>query len=110
LCNVKGILYRGDALTKYSKPNQPLLNAWRSVRPDELAVVNVLSNEAEASKFMLKAIDFDPNARTTHPSVPSTHELTQFLNPPARHEAYAFMWNSLTYFGVVANSFMWLYL
>jgi hypothetical protein len=59
---------------------------------------------------MLKAIDFDPNVRTTHPTVPSPQELTQFVNSPARHDAYAFMWNSLAYFGVVSNAFMWLYL
>lgn len=47
--SVNGVLYRGDAQTKYSKPNQPFLNKYKTVRPEELAVVNKLANEEEAS-------------------------------------------------------------
>ena len=42
---VKGVLYRGDANTKYSMPNRPFLSQYRSTRPEELAVVNALNNE-----------------------------------------------------------------
>ncbi len=37
---VQGILYRGDAKTKYSKSNQPALSAFTSVYPEELAVLS----------------------------------------------------------------------
>lgn len=105
-----GVLYRGDNLTKYSKPNQPLFHSYRSVVPRELAIVNNLANEEEASQFMLKVMDFDPNARTVHPTVPSPEELQKWTISPERHEAYEKLWNSLTYFGVLANTAMWLYL
>jgi len=110
LTNVQGVLYRGDAATKYSKPNIPIYRQYRSVVPKELAIVNDLSNETEASQFMLRAMDLDPNTRSVHPTVPSIVETTNFLIPAERHDAYAFMWNSLTYCGVVANAAMWLYL
>jgi len=31
--HVSGILYRGDNETKYSKPNQPFLGRYKTVRP-----------------------------------------------------------------------------
>ena len=31
---VTGVLYRGDAETKYSKPNTPILNQYKSVNPE----------------------------------------------------------------------------
>ena len=107
---VQGILYRGDAKTKYSRPNQPLLNAYTSVYPEELAVVAQLPNEQEAATFMLKAVDFDPEARTPMPDVPSSEELTKFGISSERHQAYEKMWNAFTYFGVLANTAFWLYL
>lgn len=107
---VTGVLYRGDNLTKYSKPNRPFYKQFKSIRPEELAVVDRLDNETEASQFMLRAIDFDENARSVHPTVPSPSELQKFVNPPERHEAYASLWNTFTYLGVVANTAMWLYL
>lgn len=75
LVRVRGVLYRGDAQTKYTKPNRPLLSKYRSVRPEELAVVNQINNEQEASQFMVRAIDFDENARSIHPTVPSPCDL-----------------------------------
>ena len=36
---VQGILYRGDAKTKYSKSNQPSLMAFNSVYPEEIALM-----------------------------------------------------------------------
>ena len=41
---VKGVLYRGDNKTKYSKPNQVALSSFRSVQPDELALVAQIPN------------------------------------------------------------------
>lgn len=72
-------------------------------------VVNTLNNEKEVSKFMLKAVDLDHEVRTLHPTVDSKQELQEWVIPPKRHAAYEFMWNSLIYFGVVANTAMWLY-
>ena len=106
----EGVLYAGDAKTKYSKTNSVINSEFTSVRPEELALLGNLSNP-EASKFMLKAVDLDPEARTTMPSVDSKEELTTDLGIPAeRHQAYEKLWNGVTYFGVVANTAMWLYL
>lgn len=59
---------------------------------------------------MVKAIDLDKDNRTAMPDVPSIVELTKFVIPSERHAAYQTMWASLTYFGVVSNAVMWLYL
>jgi hypothetical protein len=59
---------------------------------------------------MLKAIDFDPEARTPMPDVPSAEDLCQFTIKPESHKAYEQLWNSFTYLGVLANTAMWLYL
>lgn len=59
---------------------------------------------------MLKAVDFDPAARTPMPDVPSPEELSSFGISSERHAAYEQLWRSLTYFGVVANTAFWLYL
>lgn len=106
---IEGILYRGDAKTKYSKPNQPAYNQYTSVYPEELAVISKLPNE-EAQTFMLKAVDFDMEARTPIPDVPSADELSQFKISAARHASYETLWNSITYAGVLANTAFWLYL
>ena len=110
MTKVNGILYTGDAPSKYSKPNTPIFNEYRSVVPRELAIVNQLDNEEEASKFMVKMVDFDERTRTVHPSVESPKELSTWLNPPERHEAYEFLWNRLTQFGALCNVAVWLYL
>lgn len=69
-----------------------------------------MANEEEAGQFMLKCVDFDVDNRTPMPDVDSPKELTTFTNAPDRHEAYAKMWNSMIYFGVVANTWVWLYM
>jgi hypothetical protein len=107
---ISGVLYRGDAKNKYSSPNQPFLSKFKSVYPKELAIVNAIPNEEEASQFMLKAIDFDPHARSTHPNVDSKEDLMKYVISPERHMAYNGLWNAMCYFGVVANTAMWLYL
>ena len=88
---ITGVLYRGDAETKYSKPNTPVLNQYKSVIPEQLAVVNQLPN-AEAEQVMVHAIDFDEDARTIHPTVPTKGDLGRFQISPERHNAYAKMW------------------
>jgi hypothetical protein len=59
---------------------------------------------------MLKAVDFDKDIRTPMPDVPSPEDLKTFTISPQRHEAYEKLWNSVTYFGVLANTAFWLYL
>ena len=51
---VIGVLYRGDAKTKYSQPNDPTVANYTSVNPYDFAVISQLSNRAEASQFMLQ--------------------------------------------------------
>ncbi len=108
--SITGVLYRGDAKTKYSPFNQPLYADYKNAYPEELAVVFQLGNEEEASQFMLHAVDLDEEARTPMPDVPSKTDLQKFTISPERHQAYMGLWNSLIYAGVVANTAMWLYL
>ena len=106
---VQGILYRGDNQTKYSKQNQPAYQRYHSVRPEEISAMCQLPNE-DAKQFMVKAVDFDPAARTVHPVVDSPAELTSFGIPQERHAAYESLWTYLSYAGIVANTAVWLYL
>ena len=106
---VRGVLYTGDAKTKYSKENEPSKAWFRAVYPEEMAVLSRFPNE-EAGTVMLKAVDFDTDAPTPLPDVDSPEALTKFTISPERHDAYAHMWESLTYFGVLANTAIWLYL
>ena len=77
---------------------------------DELAVVFNLNNEEEASKYMVKVVDFDEDNRTAMPDVDAPSDIAKFTIPAERHEAYEKLWNSAVYLGVLANTAMWLYL
>ena len=46
---INGILYRGDAKTKYSKINRPENEEWYNVNPEEVSVICRMGNEAESS-------------------------------------------------------------
>ena len=46
---VRGILYRGDAKTKYSEPNSPFNNDYTNVWPEQFSVITRLANQEEAS-------------------------------------------------------------
>jgi hypothetical protein len=59
---------------------------------------------------MVKMVDFDELNRTAMPDVQSPSELTKYVCPAARHEAYYKLWNWTIYLGVVANTWVWLYL
>ena len=59
---------------------------------------------------MLKAVDFDEQNRTAMPDVDSPTGLSKFVISPERHEAYYKLWNAATYLGVVANTWVWLYM
>ena len=50
---ITGILYRGDAKTKYTKPNTPSMGLYNRTDPTELALMNRMNNREEASQFML---------------------------------------------------------
>ena len=106
---VNGVLYSGDNKTKYSKPNQPSLNAYKNVYPDELAAMSQLPN-IDAGSLMVRAVDFDSLNRTPMPDVPSKDELCLLGIKAERHGAYETLWNGFTYIGVVTNAAIWLYL
>ena len=36
---IKGVLYQGDARTKYSKPNSPTIMQFTDVQPKELSLL-----------------------------------------------------------------------
>jgi cytochrome oxidase assembly protein ShyY1 len=109
LGTISGVLYRGDAKTKYWKPNSPALDHYTSVQPYDCSLITQVPNQEEASQFMLHMIDFDEERRQLLPTVPTTSELTQFVIPPERHQAYEMMWRMLAFGGVVANTALWLY-
>ena len=106
---IYGVLYRGDAKTKYTTPNSPTVEYYQRVDPKELALINRLNNRDEASQFMLHQIDTNDNERQTLPSVPNFEELTTWKIPAERHFAYASLWRYLTFIGVFANTALWLY-
>lgn len=106
---ITGLLYRGDNETKYSKPNEPTLHRYTTVRPRDFALITKMNNREEASQFMLKQIDTNEDTRQILPTIPTKNELTQFKISPERHEAYATMWKYLTFVGVFANTALWLY-
>ena len=106
---ISGVLYRGDAKTKYSTPNNPTIQQYKSVQPYDLSLLMQTPNQEEASKVMLKMIDFDPERRQVLPTAPTTDELTTFVIEPERHAAYEMLWRGLAFGGVVANTALWLY-
>ena len=106
---VVGVLYRGDAKTKYSIPNEPTVDRYLRVDPLDFSLVCQLNNQNEASQFMLLQIDNDPNARQILPTAPTANDLTNWLIKPERHEAYATLWKYLTFTGIFANTAFWLY-
>ena len=110
MAKVSGVLYRGDAKTKYSKTNVPVKNQYTATYPEEMALMAALPNESEAGSIMLKAVDFDAEAPTALPDVESPKDLQTFSIAPERHAAYATLWSYATYLGVVANTAMWLYI
>jgi len=110
LTKISGVLYRGDTKTKDSKKNVPVMHNFWFTYPEELAVLLKMNNEEEASTFMVKAVDFDEMNRTAMPDVQSPSELTKYVCPEERHEAYHKLWNTTIYLGILANTWVWLYL
>lgn len=51
---VEGVLYTGEAETKYSIPNNPVINEFHTTRLNDFTLVSQINNREEASKFMLK--------------------------------------------------------
>ena len=107
---ITGILYRGDAKTKYTYPNAITNLQYTNVEPTEIALVTQMKNLDEASQFMLLQIDANDNARQLLPTLPTREDLTVWRKiSPDRHEAYANLWKYLTFGGIFANTAMWLY-
>jgi cytochrome oxidase assembly protein ShyY1 len=106
---ISGVLYQGDAKTKYSVPNSPSIQEFKNVTPYDFAVMDQLSNYEEASEFMLHMIDFEEDRKQILPSIPAASDLAKFQISPERHSAYENMWRLVSYAGVVANTAVWLY-
>lgn len=106
---ITGVLYRGDAKTKYSLPNDPTIGNYRNVTPYDFATVAQLPNGEEASQFMLHQVDMDEEKRQLLPTCPTISDLTSFRISPERHAAYESLWRAMTFVGVVANTAVWLY-
>ena len=85
---ITGVLYRGDSKNKYSLPNEPVFDVFRTVTPSDFALIDLLDNEEEAGKFMLHMIDQDPDRRQILPSIPTSEDLLTFRVPAERHFAY----------------------
>lgn len=106
---VVGVLYRGDAQTKYSIANEPTIERYHNVNPYDFSLITQMKNQDEAAKFMLLQIDTNPNARQILPTAPTQTDLTKWRIQPERHEAYAALWKYLTFTGIFANTALWLY-
>jgi hypothetical protein len=106
---ITGLLYRGDAPTKYSKTNDPTVSNYTIVNPRDFALIAQIKNREEASQFMLQQFDTDEAHRQILPTVPMKSDLTTWKIPSERHEAYATLWKYLTFVGVFANTALWLY-
>ena len=108
--SVQGFLYRGEPDHKYSLPNNPTINDFHTVRLDDFVLVSQIPNADEASQFMLKQVDFDPNKRQTYPHCLTTDDhVSPWKIPKERNLAYESLWRMITYAGVVANTAAWLY-
>ena len=106
--SITGLLYRGDAQTKYSKLNNPSQKHYWSVQPYELSLMMQVPNVEEASQMMLHMIDQDEERRQVLPTAPTKKELTTFINSAERHQSYESMWRVIAFSGVVANTALWL--
>jgi cytochrome oxidase assembly protein ShyY1 len=106
---ITGILYRGDAKTKYSKPNEPTIMRFTSENHYDFSLITQLKNQDEASKFMLLQIDNNADARQILPTAPTAADFTTWKIAPERHLAYAELWKYLTFAGIFANTAFWLY-
>ena len=106
---ITGLLYRGDAKTKYAQLNTPSTLDYKRVDPHDFSRVLRMNNKEEASQFMLKIVDLDDSKRQILPNAPNSQELTTWQIPAERHQAYASLWKYLTFVGVFANTALWLY-
>lgn len=71
---ITGILYRGDAATKYSLPNEPTIERYYNVNPYDFSLITQIKNQDEASKFMLMQIDTNADARQILPTAPTADD------------------------------------
>ena len=106
---ITGVLYRGDNKTKYSEKNEPSVEIYKDVRPEDFALIDLLDNEEEASQFMLHMVDTNEERRQILPTIPTVSELNEFKISPQRHGAYEQFWNAATFLGVLSNTAIWLY-
>ena len=106
--SITGVLYRGEAKTKYSTPNTPNTGDYHHVTPYDFSLVMQLKNQKEASEFILHMIDNDAEKRQVLPAIPSRDELTDWKISGERHRAYSTMWTSFAYLGILSNTFLWL--
>ena len=60
---VVGVLYRGDAKTKYSLANEPTIERYHTVNPYDFSLITQMKNSEESSQFMLMQIDVNTDAR-----------------------------------------------
>ena len=105
---ISGVLYQGEAKTKYSQPNSPTIRHFKTVTPYDFALIDQLPNVEEASQFMLHQVDFEEDRKQVLPTIPTANDLTKFDISPERHAAYENLWRMLSYAGVVANTAVWL--
>lgn len=106
---ITGILYRGDAKTKYSIPNDPTIDRYHRVDPYDFTLIAQMKNSDESSQFMLQQIDTSDETRQILPTSPTVDTFTDWKIKPERHEAYASLWKYVTFVGIFANTSLWLY-
>jgi cytochrome oxidase assembly protein ShyY1 len=107
---IKGLLYKGDEGTKYSKENDIKANNWHTLKPEEVATVMYLPNKNVASQFVVKQIEYNPVNKSALPVVLNIADLGNFAISEQTNAKYAEFWNTLTFLNIFSNLFVWIYL
>jgi len=106
---IKGCVYKGDTLHKYSKENDINSEKWVSQKPYEIANYLYLPNREISSQFIIKQIEFNPINRTSTPIVYNVSELGHFPISPETNMNYANLWKSITFLNIFSNLLIWVY-
>lgn len=110
LVTIKGLVYKGDESTKYSKDNDIKGSNWHTFKPDEIAAVMYLPNKNVASQFVVKQIEFNPVNKSALPVVLNISDLARYPISEESNAKYAEFWNTLTFLNIFSNLFVWIYL
>jgi cytochrome oxidase assembly protein ShyY1 len=108
--SIKGLVYKGEEINKYSKENDIKAQNWNHLHPEEIATVMYLPNKHISSKFVVKQIEFNPVNKSSLPVVLNISDLARFPISEESNANYATFWKVATFFNIFSNLFVWVYL